>query len=146
VISPREIDTTRVLCSLAELQATGSHGFAVGEGDWPLRGFVVKTSKGIAAYVNYCPHAGHPLNIRPNRFLTPAGSLILCCSPGALCALDGGLSLCCSHGALFARDDGLCIAGPCLGQRLTPVPFEVFGDYVMLGEGVDVERLANAPL
>ena len=97
MISPREIDTTRVLCSLAELEATGSHGFAVGEGDWPLRGFVVRTSSGVAAYVNYCPHAGHPLNMRPNRFLTPDGSLILCCS----------------HGALFARDDGLCIAGPC---------------------------------
>jgi nitrite reductase/ring-hydroxylating ferredoxin subunit len=126
----REIDTTRVLCSLAELENTGSHGFAVGEGDWPLRGFVVKTATGIAAYVNYCPHAGHPLNIRPNRFLTPDGSLILCCS----------------HGALFARDNGLCIAGPCQGQKLTPIPVEVIGGYVMLGEGVDVERLANEPL
>ena len=40
----REIDTTRVLCSLAELDETGSRGFAVGEGDWPLRGFLVKTA------------------------------------------------------------------------------------------------------
>lgn len=126
----REIDTARVLCSLAELETTGSHGFAVGEGDWPLRGFVVKASSGVAAYVNYCPHAGHPLNIRPNRFLTPDGALILCCS----------------HGALFARDDGLCIAGPCQGQRLTPVPIELVGGYVMLGEGVDVDKLANQPL
>lgn len=126
----REIDTARVLCSLVDLEASGSHGFAVGEGDWPLRGFVVKTSSGVAAYVNYCPHAGHPLNIRPNRFLTPDGSLILCCS----------------HGAVFTRDDGLCIAGPCQGQRLTPIPIEVVGGYVMLGEGVDVERLANEPL
>ncbi len=126
----REIDTARVLCSLVELDATGSHGFAVGEGDWPLRGFVVKASSGIAAYVNYCPHAGHPLNIRPNRFLTPDGSLILCCS----------------HGALFTRDDGLCVAGPCQGQRLTPVPVQVVGGYVMLGEDADVERLANEPL
>lgn len=126
----REIDTARVLCSLVDLEASGSHGFAVGEGDWPLRGFVVKTSSGVAAYVNYCPHAGHPLNIRPNRFLTPDGSLILCCS----------------HGAVFTRDDGLCIAGPCQGQKLTPIPIEVVGGYVMLGEGVDVERLANEPL
>lgn len=128
--SLREIDTTRVLCSLAELEATGSHGFAVGEGDWPLRGFVVKASNGVAAYVNYCPHAGHPLNLRPNRFLTPDGNLILCCS----------------HGALFARDDGLCVAGPCQGRRLTPVPVAVMGGYVLLAEGVDVERLANHPL
>lgn len=128
--SPRELDVTRVLCSLAELQDTGSRGFSVGEGDWPLRGFVVRTATGIAAYVNYCPHAGHPLNIRPNRFLTPDGNLILCCS----------------HGALFARDNGLCIAGPCQGQKLTPIPVETVAGYVLMAEGVDVERLANEPL
>lgn len=126
----REIDTARVLCSLAELEPTGSLGFAVGEGAWPLRGFIVKASRGIAAYVNYCPHAGHPLNMRPNRFLTPDGSLILCGS----------------HGALFARDDGLCIAGPCQGQKLTPIPVEIVSGHVMLGDGVDVDRLANEPL
>jgi nitrite reductase/ring-hydroxylating ferredoxin subunit len=125
-----EIDTTRVICSLAELDSTGSRGFAVGEGDWPLRGFVVRTATGIAAYVNCCPHAGHPLNIRPHRFLTPDGNLILCCS----------------HGAVFARDNGLCIAGPCQGRSLTPVDVEVIAGYVMLGAAVDVERLANAPL
>jgi nitrite reductase/ring-hydroxylating ferredoxin subunit len=119
-----------VLCSLSELEQFGSRGFSVGEGDWPLRGFIVKTATGIAAYVNYCPHAGHPLNIRPDRFLTPDGNLILCCS----------------HGALFARDNGLCIAGPCQGQRLTPVPVEVVSGYVLLAEGVDVNRLANEPL
>jgi nitrite reductase/ring-hydroxylating ferredoxin subunit len=125
-----EIDLTRVLCSLAELDETGSRGFAVGEGDWPLRGFIVKTPQGVAAFVNYCPHAGHPLNFRPHRFLTP----------------DGGLILCGSHGALFARDTGLCILGPCAGQSLTRIPVDVVNGFVMLAEGVDVERLANAPL
>ena len=119
-----------MLCSLAELDETGSRGFSVGEGDWPLRGFLVKTPKGVAAYVNYCPHAGHPLNFKPNRFLTPDGNLILCGS----------------HGALFTRDDGLCIAGPCPGKSLTPIAVEIIGAYVLLAEGVDVERLANAPL
>lgn len=123
----REIDTARVLCSLVELEQTGSRGFSLGEGDWPLRGFIVRTATGIAAYVNYCPHAGHPLNMRPDRFLTPDGSLILCGS----------------HGALFARDNGLCIAGPCQGQRLTPIPVEQVSGWVLLAEGVDVERLAN---
>ena len=125
---PREIDTERVLCSLAELVETGSRGFSVGEGDWPLRGFVVRTATGVAAYVNTCPHAGHPLNFRPNRFLTPDRNLILCAS----------------HGALFARDNGLCIAGPCPGQSLRAVPIEVLGDYVLLAEGADPEALANA--
>ena len=126
----REIDTTRVLCSLAELEVTGSKGFAVGEGDWPLRSFLVKTAKGVAAYVNYCPHAGHPLNFKADKFLTPDRNLILCAS----------------HGALFTRDEGKCIAGPCPGQSLTPVPVEVVGDYVMLAPDVNVDRLANLPL
>jgi nitrite reductase/ring-hydroxylating ferredoxin subunit len=126
--TPREIDTARVLCSLSELDETGSRGFAVGEGDWPLHGFIVRTANGVAAYVNTCPHAGHPLNFRPNRFLTSDRNLILCAS----------------HGALFARDDGLCIAGPCPGQRLRQVPVEVLGEYVLLAEGVDPAALANA--
>jgi nitrite reductase/ring-hydroxylating ferredoxin subunit len=125
---PREIDTTRVLCSLSELDETGSRGFTVGEGDWPLRGFIVRTANGIAAYVNTCPHAGHPLNFRPNKFLTPDRNLIMCAS----------------HGALFARDNGLCIAGPCPGQALTPVPIELLGGYVLLAQGVDPQVLANA--
>jgi nitrite reductase/ring-hydroxylating ferredoxin subunit len=119
-----------VLCALADLDATGARGFTAGEGDWPLRGFIVKTMNGVAAYVNYCPHAGHPLDLRPGKFLTPDQNLILCSS----------------HGALFARDNGLCIAGPCPGQSLTPVPVEVLNGYVLLAEGVDLDRLANAPL
>ena len=120
----------RVLCTLSELEITGSRGFSVGEGDWPLRGFVVKTVDGIAAYVNYCPHAGHPLNFRPDKFLTSDRALILCGS----------------HGALFTRDEGLCIAGPCPGQRLTKIPVELFGEYVLLAADVDVDALANLPL
>jgi nitrite reductase/ring-hydroxylating ferredoxin subunit len=124
----REIDTARVLCSLRELDETGSRGFSVGEGDWPLRGFVVRTAAGVAAYVNTCPHAGHPLNFRPHKFLTSDRNLILCAS----------------HGALFARDNGLCIAGPCPGQSLRAVPIEVLGEYVLLAAGTDPDALANA--
>ena len=118
-----------MLCALAELDATGSKGFAVGEGDWPLRGFLVRTANGVAAFINTCPHAGHPLNFKPDRFLTPDRNLILCNS----------------HGALFTRDTGLCIAGPCPGQSLTPVPIEVVEGYVMLADGVDPIALANRP-
>jgi nitrite reductase/ring-hydroxylating ferredoxin subunit len=127
--SPREIDTARVLCALAELEPTGGRGFTVGEGDWPLRGFIVRTSKGVAAFVNTCPHAGHPLNFRPDKFLTPDRNLILCAS----------------HGALFTRDEGLCIAGPCPGQSLRRVPIEVVGEYVLLAADLDPAALADAP-
>jgi nitrite reductase/ring-hydroxylating ferredoxin subunit len=120
--APREIDIARVLCSLAELDEHGSRGFAVGEGDWPLRGVVVRLDAGaVRAYVNWCPHAGHPLNLLPHRFLTP----------------DRALLVCSSHGALFEREAGLCIAGPCAGKSLRAVPVEVFDGLVVLAAGVD---------
>jgi len=127
----REIDTGRVLCRLEELAGHGgSCGFTLGEGDWPLRGFVVAVRPGVVrAYVNRCPHAGHALNLRPHRFLTPDGALIICAS----------------HGALFEREDGLCVAGPCAGRTLTPLPVELLDGYVLLAPGVDLAAAAHEP-
>jgi len=117
-----EIDLERVLCSLAELTAEGCRGFTIGAGHWPLRGLVVQTSAGVvAAYVNRCPHAGHGLNLRPHKFLTPDGSLIVCSS----------------HGAVFEKATGVCVAGPCVGQGLLPVPVTVADGYVLLAADVD---------
>jgi nitrite reductase/ring-hydroxylating ferredoxin subunit len=115
-----ELDTERVLCAVAELGERGCRGFTLGEGDWPLRGFVLRVGNAYRAYVNRCPHAGHALNFRPHQFLTPDGALIICGS----------------HGALFERDGGLCIAGPCEGKALTSLPIEILGGYVLLAEGV----------
>ena len=122
---PTEIDTLRVICSLADLQDPGARGFTVGSGDWPLRGLVVRRGASVRAYVNRCPHAGHPLNLRPHEFLTPDESLILCRS----------------HGALFEMTTGHCVAGPCMGQALTSVGVQVVDGYVMLEE--DPDRLAS---
>lgn len=124
----REVDVERVLCTLRELAADGSREFTLGGGDWPLRGFVVRDAAGAPrAYVNWCPHAGHGLNLRPHRFLTPEGELIVCAS----------------HGALFERGSGLCIAGPCAGRRLRPVPIAVVEGSVLLAPGVDPAALAD---
>ncbi|MCB1625323.1 MAG: Rieske 2Fe-2S domain-containing protein [Pseudomonadales bacterium] len=122
-----EIDLERVLCSVAELEPSGCRGFSVGEGNWPLRGFVVRTTSGVAAYVNRCPHAGHGLNLLPDRFLTPDGSLIVCRS----------------HGALFEKATGLCVAGPCAGRALTPVQVVVLDGYVLLDASVEPTLLAD---
>ncbi|MFO1425869.1 MAG: Rieske (2Fe-2S) protein [Steroidobacteraceae bacterium] len=117
-----ELDTERVLCALAELDEHGSRGFTVGGGDWPLRGFVVRLADGsVRGWLDRCPHAGHPLALRPHRYLTPDRTLIICSS----------------HGALFEREGGLCLAGPCAGKSLTPVPVEVVAGYVLLAPGVD---------
>ncbi|MBS0394257.1 MAG: Rieske 2Fe-2S domain-containing protein [Proteobacteria bacterium] len=118
-----ELDLARVLCALGELDDPGSRAFRVGGGDWPLSGLVVRRGAEVHAYVNRCPHAGHPLNLRPHDFLTVDRSLILCCS----------------HGALFEIATGRCVAGPCAGAALARVPVVVTRGYVLLAEGVPAQ-------
>jgi nitrite reductase/ring-hydroxylating ferredoxin subunit len=121
-----ELDLERVVCRLADLEAHGACAFTIGAGDWPLRGFVVLCGSGVRGYVNRCPHAGHPLDLLPHRFLTPDRAMILCSS----------------HGALFEKDAGLCLAGPCAGQQLRPVPLELVGDVVLIAAAADLAALA----
>jgi len=114
-----EIDLERVVCALTELDDPGTRAFTIGRGDWPVRGLVVRRGGEVHAYLNRCPHAGHPLNLRPHQFLTPDGSLLLCSS----------------HGALFEIVTGLCVAGPCDGARLRRIPVVVERGYVLLAAG-----------
>jgi nitrite reductase/ring-hydroxylating ferredoxin subunit len=125
-VNTMDIDTERVICALAELPDGGCRGFTVGDGDWPLRGVILRAGDSVRAYLNWCPHAGHPLNLRPHGFLSP----------------DGALLLCASHGALFEKDQGLCIAGPCAGKSLKPVPLRIEQGYALLDDSVDVAQLA----
>jgi nitrite reductase/ring-hydroxylating ferredoxin subunit len=122
-----ELDLERVVCTLAELGDPGSRAFTVGAGDWPLKGFVVRRGPEVHAYVNRCPHAGHPLNLLPHDFLT----------------LDRSLLLCRSHGALFEIATGRCIAGPCAGRELRRVPIEIVGGCVLLAADVRPDAFAD---
>jgi nitrite reductase/ring-hydroxylating ferredoxin subunit len=122
-----EFDVERVICRLADLESSGARGFTIGNGDWPLRGFLVRVHDGVHGYVNRCPHAGHPLNLRPHEFLTP----------------DASLMLCSSHGALFEKVSGYCVAGPCAGQSLRAVPLKIEAGFVMLADQVDPSALAD---
>ena len=98
-----------VLCPLADLSDPGARGFRFRvEGDL-FAGFVVRRGDAVIGYVDSCPHAGWPLAGAPDRYLTRDDALILCAG----------------HGALFAIDGGACVAGPCLGERLTPWPVAV---------------------
>ena len=121
------IDASRVICALSELPDGGCLGFRLGTGDWPLRGLVVRMGDDVRAFVNRCPHASHPLDLVPGRFLTPDGSLIRCSS----------------HGALFEKSTGRCLAGPCVGKALRPIPVQVESGFVVLAPGVDAEALAD---
>jgi nitrite reductase/ring-hydroxylating ferredoxin subunit len=124
----RQIDVERVICRLDDIEVSGARGFAIGSGDWPLRGFVVRINDEVRGFINHCPHAGHPLNLRPHRFLTPDSALIVCSS----------------HGALFEKATGLCVAGPCAGHYLCAVPLKVESGFVMLADDADPAALAAA--
>ena len=122
-----EVDLARVICPLHELADPGAKGFTMGEGDWPLHGFVVRRGGNVHAYVNHCPHAGFPLNWNPDAFLAPDAPLILCAM----------------HGALFEIETGLCLSGPCDGLRLRALAVRVVRGYVMLDDGVPLEEPAD---
>ena len=114
-----------MICPLHELADPGAKGFTMGAGEWPLRGFVVRRGANVRAYVNHCPHAGFPLNWQPDGFLASHAPLIMCVM----------------HGALF--ESGLCVAGPCAGRSLRPLPVQVEHGYVMLAEDVVLEEPAD---
>jgi nitrite reductase/ring-hydroxylating ferredoxin subunit len=94
---------------LDDLDDPGCREFRIGEGDWPFRGFVVRQGDDVCAYQNYCVHAGHPLNWKPDSFLTPDGSQIICSS----------------HGAVYDIKSGVCVAGPCPGKKLRALTVEI---------------------
>jgi nitrite reductase/ring-hydroxylating ferredoxin subunit len=109
------VDVIRI-CSFSDLPDPGSRAFSIGSGDWPLRGFVVRQGDEVFAYVNRCPHAGHPLNWQPDEFLTQERTFIMCRS----------------HGAMFEMNTGECVAGPCTGQALRKLSVHIEDEQVIL--------------
>lgn len=106
----------RLLCALADIAEPGSRGFAVETGDGTLEIFVVRADGQIHGYVNVCPHAGTPLDWKPDQFLSPDRRAIQCAT----------------HGARFEIATGACIFGPCLGSRLQPVKAYTQDDNIFL--------------
>ena len=92
-----------------DIDDPGCREFTLGDGEWPFKGFIVRQGNEIYAYQNYCVHAGHPLNWKPDSFLT----------------LDGSQIICASHGAVYEIKSGLCVAGPCPGKKLRALDVEI---------------------
>ncbi|EED31392.1 putative Rieske [2Fe-2S] domain [gamma proteobacterium NOR5-3] len=67
-------------------------------------------------FENNCPHA--------NETMDPLG--------GSLSDDSGALLRCQRHGAEFLTHSGECVAGPCLGDALTPVAFTLAGGQIYL--------------
>ncbi len=96
------------LGAVADIPDGGSRGYGAGEGGFTGL-FAVRRGDEIRVYVNSCPHLGAPLDWVPGRFMSADGARIICAM----------------HGAEFEIDDGVCTGGPCLGDRLEAVRFEV---------------------
>ena len=94
------------LCEILEIPDPGAKSFELGQGAWPFAFFVVRSDGSCFGYVNQCPHAGHQLNWVGDRFLDKRKRAIQCAS----------------HGAVFEIKTGACVAGPCPGESLKPVP------------------------
>jgi nitrite reductase/ring-hydroxylating ferredoxin subunit len=117
------------LLALDELDDPGARGCQVGTGPWPLDLFVVRRGGSIWGYVNRCPHAGHPLNWLPDKFLTRDRSLIQCAS----------------HGARFEIESGLCVLGPCPGRSLTSIPLQIRGPDIVVQRQVVAQLTPTMP-
>jgi nitrite reductase/ring-hydroxylating ferredoxin subunit len=100
------------LCHLDTVPSYGTRGFTVGQQEI----FVVRQAAEIRAYINRCPHTGVTLNWLPHQFLD----------------LEERYIQCATHGALFRIENGQCIAGPCLGAFLEPVPLTLIGDNIYM--------------
>ena len=95
----------RLLCHSSDIGEGQSKGFEA-EGQAL---FVVHKNGRFHVYRNACPHLGIGLEWMPDQFLDADGCLIQCAM----------------HGALFLIESGECISGPCSGQALTPVRYEI---------------------
>lgn len=102
----------RVLCALTEIADGRAKDLDLGTPEAPLEIFLVRVGPAVYAYHNRCPHTGSPLDWEPDDFLDAAGRYLLCHT----------------HGALFEIADGGCIAGPCVGDRLSPVAVALDAD------------------
>jgi len=100
------------LFHIDELADNQARGFELGE----LSLFAVKKDGQVYLYRNQCPHLGVELNWLEDQFLD----------------MDNALIQCATHGALFIIEDGQCVAGPCQGQQLVAVPFEVVDRHVRI--------------
>jgi nitrite reductase/ring-hydroxylating ferredoxin subunit len=81
-----------------------------------VEGFVVNFGGRYYAYVNYCIHAGTPLDWWPNEFFND----------------DRRFLTCGTHGSLYEPDTGKCAGGPCVGGALFRLQVQVAGGRIVV--------------
>ena len=106
-----------LLCHIDEIDDESSKGFELGEEHF----FAVKKDGELYVYRNQCPHLGTELNWQQDQFLD----------------MDGALIQCSTHGALFLIESGECVSGPCLGQALQAMAFDIIDGKIILNKNTN---------
>ncbi len=94
-----------LLAMLDELPDHGGKEIIFTEDRFRTSIFIQKTEAGVGVFLNFCPHAGTPLNMFNEKFMDLRGKYLLCRT----------------HGAMFDPKDGKCVQGPCKGKYLRSV-------------------------
>jgi nitrite reductase/ring-hydroxylating ferredoxin subunit len=108
-IAPHRAHSSKWSASLAEIPPGKSIKFHINWRGRFVEGFVVNFAGRYHAYVNYCIHAGTPLDWWPNEFFSD----------------DGKFLRCGTHGSLYEPDTGKCAGGPCTGATLFPLQVRI---------------------
>ena len=116
---PETIARQTRVCRLDELNDPDSRGLTLCIDGQFYDIFIVCQGQQVFAYLNSCPHTGGPLDWVPDQFLS----------------LDRDYIQCATHYALFRFNDGHCVAGPCDGERLTPVPLVITAGEIVIMHG-----------
>jgi len=98
-----------ILCQFLDIEDGAAKEFSYGSGADMQDIFIQRMGDKAFAYLNSCPHAFIPLNMKQGRFTEKSGRYIMCQN----------------HGALFDIQNGLCLAGPCNGQSLTSIDIDL---------------------
>lgn len=84
-------------------------------------GFVVNVGGRYYAHLNYCAHAGTPLDWWPNEFFSD----------------DGRFLVCGTHGSRFEPDTGRCAGGPCSGRSLVSLQVRISDGWLFVAPATD---------
>ncbi len=98
-----------VIARLDDLPEHGGKEIIFTEGRFRTSIFIQKTEASLSVFLNFCPHAGTPLNMFDEKFMDLKGKHLLCRT----------------HGALFDPGTGKCVRGPCKGKYLRPIAHHI---------------------
>ena len=100
---PNVITSANLLCRSDSL-VTGEKGFRFEVTAWTrtYAAFVIRSTEGVAGFVNQCAHMALELDWSPGEFFDN----------------DGQYLVCATHGALYDPKTGVCVSGACRGRPL----------------------------